>query len=159
MHRLNIVDWFIWLLTATLFLSPGRGLAQSSNSTSAGLSNGGFSSSAEENGPLTGISPANGKPTVVAIDPVYDFGAVYNGAVVKHTFRLKNSGTAPLVIKGVRTSCGCTTAQPTKNHLLPADDSAIAVNFDTASDRGPATRTVTVMTNDPGHHQLPLTMR
>jgi hypothetical protein len=59
----------------------------------------------------------------------------------------------------VRTSCGCTAAQPTRSQLLPGEESAIAVSFDTRSDHGPATRTITVFTNDPDHQQLQLTMR
>jgi hypothetical protein len=159
MYHLKFTRRLILLVVVALFVATGHGFAQSSDTSSTALSNGGFSSSPEDSGPLTGVSPANGHPAVAAIDPIYDFGAVYNGTAVKHTFKLKNTGTAPLVIKGVRTSCGCTAAQPTKTRLLPGEESAIAVNFDTASDHGPATRTITVMTNDPGHQQLQLTMR
>jgi len=150
---------------ATLFLliavplASTSGHAQSSGPSSP-LINGGFSSETNDTGgQLNALGASNGRPLVQATDPVYDFGAVYNGTTVKHTFRLKNAGTAPLTISGVRTSCGCTAAQPTKSHLLPGEDSAIAVSFDTHADHGPATRTITVLTNDPDHQQLQLTMR
>jgi hypothetical protein len=102
---------------------------------------------------------SNGHPQVQALDPVYDFGSVYSGTIVRHTFRLKNAGTAPLTISGVRTSCGCTAARPSKNQLLPGEETAIAVSFDTHTDNGPATRTITVFTTDPNHQQLQMTMR
>jgi uncharacterized protein DUF1573 len=152
---------------ATLFLLIGvplastGGYAQSSGPSSplSPLGNGGFSSETNDAGQLNAGGASNGHPLVQAIDPVYDFGGVYSGTTVKHTFRLKNAGTAPLTISGVRTSCGCTAAQPTKSHLLPGEDSAIAVSFDTRADHGPATRTITVFTNDSNHQQLQLTMR
>ena len=43
-------------------------------------------------------------------DPVYDFGKVNSGEVVKHEFVFTNIGTATLEIKDVRPGCGCTTA-------------------------------------------------
>src|SRR5215471_5267863 len=125
---------FIFVVTLILLAAalPGSmdGYAQSSGPSSS-LVNGGFSSETNEAGQLNTLSTSNGHPLVQALDPVYDFGRVYNGTTVKHTFRLKNAGTAPLTIGAVRTSCGCTAAQPTKSNLLPGEDSAIAVSFDT----------------------------
>ena len=148
----------ILLLLAVVLPGATGGYAQSSGPSSS-LENGGFSSEANEAGQLSTLNTSNGHPLVQALDPIYDFGHVYSGTMVKHTFRLKNAGTAPLTINSVRTSCGCTAAQPTKNKLLPGEDSAIAVSFDTRAEHGPATRTITVSTNDPGHQQLQLTMR
>src|SRR5207237_8439779 len=113
----------------------------------------------EAGGRLNTLGGSNGHPRAQAIDPVYDFREVYSGTTVKHTFRLKNSGTAPLTINAVRTSCGCTAAQPTKSQILPGEESDLAVTFDTRTDHGPATRTITVLTNDPSYQQLQLTMR
>jgi hypothetical protein len=148
----------LFLLGALLLRSTG-GYAQSSGASSS-LLNGGFSAATSDAGsPLNALGAANGHPLAQTLDPVFDFGAVYHGTIVKHTFRLKNAGTAQLTINSVRTSCGCTAAQPTKSNLLPGEESDVAVSFDTGSDRGPATRTITVFTNDPAHQQLQLTMR
>lgn len=157
MLRFNLEATLV-LLLAVLLASPG-GHAQSSG-PSTPLVNGGFSSETNEaGGQLNPLGAANGHPQVQAPGAVYDFGNVYNGTPVKHIFRLKNAGTAPLAINAVRTSCGCTAAQPTKSQLLPGEESSIAVSFDTRADHGPATRTITVFTNDPNHQQLQLTMR
>jgi hypothetical protein len=146
------------VLTAISLGSIGAD-AQSSGAPSS-LINGGFSSETSAAGSQLDTSgAANGHPVAQALDPVYDFGNVYRGTTVKHTFQLKNAGTGPLSISSVRTSCGCTAARPTKSELLPGEDSAIAVSFDTGADHGPATRTITVFTNDPAHQQLQLTMR
>jgi len=146
-------------LPAAVVLGSMAAYSQSSGPSSP-LTIGGFS--AEPNQPAGQFNvsaAASGHPKVLGIDPMFDFGNVYSGTTVKHTFRLKNAGTAPLTINGVRTSCGCTAAQPTKNQLLPGEESDIAASFDTRTDHGPATRTITVFTNDPVHQQLQLTMR
>jgi Protein of unknown function (DUF1573) len=156
--------WFniafkLCMATAIVALASTMASAQSSEPSSP-LLNGGFSSESNQAaGQLSAPGASNGHPQVQATDPVYDFGKVYSGTTVKHIFRLKNVGTAPLDISGVRTSCGCTAAQPTKKKLLPGEESDIAVTFDTRTDHGPATRTITVFTNDQGHQQLDLTMR
>lgn len=147
------------LLLVAILLAPSGDFAQSSGSSSP-LATGGFSSDMNNSvGQLAAPNAPNGRSQVQAIDPVYNFANVYSGTTVRHTFRLKNTGTAPLTIGPVRTSCGCTAAQPTKSQILPGEESDIAVTFDTRTDRGPAIRTITVFTNDPAHQQLQLTMR
>src|SRR5689334_139764 len=147
------------LLLAAAALAPATAYAQASGPSSA-LPNGGFSSDTNQGpGQLSTLGASSGHPQIQAIDPVYDFGRVYSGTMVKHTFTLKNAGTAPLTISAVRTSCGCTAARPTKSQILPGEESDIAVSFDTHTDHGPATRTITVITNDPTHQQLELTIR
>jgi Protein of unknown function (DUF1573) len=150
------------LCFAICLVAASSGGAQSSGPSSGPLSNGSFSADqGEAPGPLSGMTSesSGAHPAAKAIDPVYDFGAVYSGAVVKHIFKLKNTGGAPLTIGGVQSSCGCTAAQPTKSHILPDEESDIAVSFDTRGDHGPATRTITVFTNDPKQEQLQLTLR
>jgi hypothetical protein len=157
MFRFNFV--FLLFILPAIPLVSADSYAQSAGS-SAPLVNGGFSPDANEAaGQLAAPSASNGHTQIRAIDPVYNFGKVYAGTTVSHTFRLKNAGTAPLTISAVRTSCGCTAARPTKNQVLPGEESDIAVSFDTHAEHGPATRTITVFTNDPSHQQLQLTMR
>src|SRR2546430_279985 len=157
MFRFKITCGLV-LLTAFV-LASSSGDAQSPGA-SGPLANGGFSSEANDGAAQFAAPGASaGRPQLQAIDPIFNFGNVYSGTDVRHTFRLKNAGTAPLTINAVRTSCGCTAAQPTKNQILPGEESDLAVTFDTRTDHGPATRTITVLTNDPSYQQLQLTMR
>lgn len=145
------------ILAAALLASSA--LAQSGGQAENQLRAGGLSN---EPGRLSGLAGAvgtSGTPSVEVTAPVFDFGSAINGVPVKHVFRLKNVGTAPLIIGAVQTSCGCTAAQPTKNTVAPGEESDIAVTFDTRADKGPATRTITVFTNDPKHQQLSLTLK
>lgn len=108
---------------------------------------------------LSGTAPATGQPKIQLIDPNYNFGTVTNGVPVTHTFKVRNAGAGNLIIGAVNTSCGCTAARPTKTTLAPGEQSEIKVTFDTRFDKGPATRTITVLNNDPKDPQAELTMK
>jgi hypothetical protein len=109
---------------------------------------------------LEGIGGAtSGTPKAEVTGKVYDFGSVLNAVPVAHVFKIHNAGMGTLIIGGVQTSCGCTAAKPTRNQLAPGEDSDIAVTFDTRFDKGPATRTITVSTNDPAAKSIVLTIK
>jgi len=144
-------------------------VAQSPSGFGSGFSAGSASSSTSTNesgGTSGGLSPllqgaesSGGIPKAEAIDPMFNFGTAPSGPPVKHVFKIRNAGTGTLTIDGVTTSCGCTAAKPTKNSLAPGEESDIAVTFDTISEKGPSTRTITVVTNDPKQRQLDLTLK
>lgn len=45
---------------------------------------------------------AAGKPSPVVEQPKHDFGSVYAGTDITHTFNIENAGDAPLHLKSVR---------------------------------------------------------
>ena len=49
-------------------------------------------------------------PKIAFETPVYDFGKVKSGDLVKHTFTFTNTGDELLILTNVQPSCGCTTA-------------------------------------------------
>lgn len=137
---------------------PGRPYAQNAGSANQ-LPAGGLSNEPNGLSNLGGSASGSGLPSAQVATPTFDFGTVVNGVPVKHVFHVKNVGTGPLIIGAVQTSCGCTAAKPTKSTVAPGDESEIAVTFDTRSDKGPATRTITVATNDPHHQQFNLVLK
>lgn len=157
-----------WRLITTLGVAialsiPGLGAlgrAQNSNQLLAPLHDG---SSSDSGGlglsDLTSGGVSSTPPSLKVVNPTFDFGKVFQGTAVKHTFRLENAGAGPLIIGAVQTSCGCTVAQPTKKLVQPGDYSEIAATFDTTADKGPAQRIITVQTNDPLLKQLKLTLK
>ena len=104
-------------------------------------------------------APPGHAPKAVVSDPLYDFGSALEGTMVKHTFTIKNTGQGYLDIRGVKTSCGCTTGEPSKMHVAPGDTSEIAVAFDTHFQKGHQVRTITASTNDPDNPQVAMTMQ
>jgi hypothetical protein len=90
-----------------------------------------------------------GTPAIDFDERAHDFGLVTEGMPIKHTFQVKNPGTAPLVLSEVRTSCGCTAATLGGTTIPPGGSGPLEVTMDTHGQRGPGQRTITVAANDP----------
>jgi hypothetical protein len=103
-------------------------------------------------------APKGPQPKLELIDPTYNFGTVLNGKPVSHTFKLRNTGHAKLIIGQVLPSCGCTAAKPTRTELTPGESSEILVTLSTTALSGHSEHTVTIATNDPAHLMATLTM-
>ncbi|MGH8011581.1 MAG: DUF1573 domain-containing protein [Candidatus Binataceae bacterium] len=109
--------------------------------------------------PQAPVAPSQSAPKAVALNPTYDFGTTLNGNTIKHTFKIRNEGTGTLIIGGTTTSCGCTAAKPTKEHVAAGQESDIDVTFDTRGEKGSVERIITVFTNDPANAQLKMTLK
>ena len=151
------------LATGLALATASTARAQASAPAGNGLSaNGiGASSAAAPSSGLDGVGgvAAGGVPNAQVAEPNYDFGTASSGTTVAHVFKIRNSGTGTLIIGGVQTSCGCTAATPSKSTLAPGEESAIAVSFDTRFDKGAATRTITVFTNDLKAQKILMTLK
>ncbi|GAP67652.1 hypothetical protein BA6E_10195 [Bacteroidales bacterium 6E] len=79
----------------------------------------------------------------------YDFGDIKQGEKKEYTFELANKGKRDLVIRNVRSSCGCTAVSPSKNVIGAGETAPIKVVFDSTGKKGRQSKTVTVITNDP----------
>lgn len=77
----------------------------------------------------------------------HNYGKVKTGAVVKHTFKFKNTGTEPLLLTRVKASCGCTTPSYSKEPIPPGGEGFIDVSFNTAGKSGIQRKSVTVTSN------------
>lgn len=76
-------------------------------------------------------------------------GRVYEGRAIRREFLLRNSGKDTLLIDSVRTSCGCTFAEPSTRRLGPGGEARLAVTFDTKDITGKFTRQIFIGSNDP----------
>ena len=89
-------------------------------------------------------------PKAVFTKDVHDFGKVDESAgSVTCEFTFKNTGTAPLLIQRVQTTCGCTTPDYTKEPVLPGKTGVIKVTYSTTGRPGIFTKEITVFTNVP----------
>ena len=80
---------------------------------------------------------------------IFDFGDIKPGSKVEHTFNLKNAGKKELLIRDVKSSCGCTAVSPSKNVVAANESVPLKVVFDSAGKSGRQNKTITVITNDP----------
>ncbi len=101
-------------------------------------------------------------PALRAASPNFQFGSVFEGALVRHTFELQSSGTADLVVSKIKPGCGCTAADPIAvgedgarrayevgTPLPPGARLELDVTFDTYAKAGSHAKSINVYCNDP----------
>jgi len=88
-------------------------------------------------------------PQVTYDNESFDFGDIKPNAKVEHTFNLKNIGKRDLLIRDVKSSCGCTAVSPSKNMVASNESVPLKVVFDSTGKSGRQNKTITVITNDP----------
>ena len=79
----------------------------------------------------------------------YDMGIVAENETKKQKVLLKNTGDVPFVIKGITTSCDCTTAEYDWKEIAPDEQKEMVVSYK-GEEPGDFWRTVTVYGNIPG---------
>ncbi|MDY3090347.1 MAG: DUF1573 domain-containing protein [Porphyromonas sp.] len=80
--------------------------------------------------------------------PEHDFGVIKEAdGKVTHTFIVKNTGTAPLVITRVVTTCGCTTPKYDAEPIAPGKEGKIVVSYNPAGRPGQFVKTIAVYSN------------
>lgn len=91
--------------------------------------------------------------TIAFNEELHDFGNLPRGANVYHEFEVTNTGTIPLVISNVQTSCGCDVPSWEKNVILPGKKGKIGYRYD--SNRiGPINKTMTITGNFEGGQKV-----
>ncbi len=87
---------------------------------------------------------------VASFDPkTFDFGEMNQGDKKDCSFTLTNDGKSELIIRRVRSSCGCTAVAPSKKVIAPGESAPINVTFNSRGKRGRQSKSITVITNDP----------
>ena len=75
----------------------------------------------------------------------YDFGRILEDkGVVSHTFTFTNTGTEPLVVTNVRTTCGCTVPSWTVDPVLPGAEGFVEIAFDPKKHQGAFHKTIQI---------------
>lgn len=80
-------------------------------------------------------------------EKAFDFGDVQQGNQVSHSFKFQNTGTEPLMILQVQTTCGCTAPEWPKKPIPPGQTAEIVVNFNSSKKVGRQNKIITVYTN------------
>jgi hypothetical protein len=85
--------------------------------------------------------------TVQWLDSARDMGQITEGQKLEVSFRFKNTGSKPLVIKNVHASCGCTVPEVPKEPIAPGEEGIIKGLFDSQGKVGKNNKTLTVEAN------------
>ena len=75
-----------------------------------------------------------------------DYGVIEKGSDGIRVFEFTNTGTAPLIISKVSSSCGCTIPKKPEEAILPGKTGEIQVKYDTKR-VGPIRKAITVISN------------
>jgi Protein of unknown function (DUF1573) len=79
------------------------------------------------------------------------------GDTLRFTFKSVNTGEAPLFIREVRASCGCTVPQYTRTAVAPGDTAFVHMAVGVAGRSGMTNKSLDVFCNtEPDHHTLSL---
>lgn len=89
-------------------------------------------------------------------DPNHDFGTVAKAATTEHRFYFTNTFNSPIHVKGVRTSCGCTTPSVVTDTVQPGETGCILAVFNTKTHSGARAATVTVTFDKPSFAEVQL---
>ena len=93
------------------------------------------------------VASDTGRAIISFSEYEHDFGKVDTGEKIGYIFTYTNSGTGPLVINAVSTSCGCTVPKYDKKPMSPGEKSSLEVVFNTAGYEGIQSKTITVQSN------------
>lgn len=86
-------------------------------------------------------------PHITIEEKEFEFGDINQGDKVDHTFVIKNSGTAPLILSNVLVTCGCTATDWPKDPIMPGKEAEIAVTFNSAGKLGMQSKAITILSN------------
>lgn len=86
-------------------------------------------------------------PQITFEESEYNFGDIKQGEEVEHVFTFKNTGKVPLVLSNVRTTCGCTASEWTKQPVAPGKTGQVKVTFNSAGKMGVQNKAITVISN------------
>ncbi|QSE99083.1 DUF1573 domain-containing protein [Fulvivirga lutea] len=86
-------------------------------------------------------------PEITFQEEQFDFGDIHQGDKVEHVFAFENTGTEPLIITNVQTTCGCTAPNWPRDPVAPGQSSEIKVVFNSTGKMGRQHKVITVVSN------------
>ncbi len=90
---------------------------------------------------------SNGNAGILSFDnEEIDFGTINQNDNGVRTFKFTNTGSSPIVITNVKTSCGCTVPTYSKEPIMAGASGEIEIKYDT-NRLGVFTKTITIISN------------
>jgi hypothetical protein len=97
--------------------------------------------------PAAEVKPEGPLPVAQFERVEHDFGTVTEGNKVTYTYKLTNSGEAPLIIQSAQPSCGCTVPTFSQEPIPVGGTGFVTAEFDTSGKPGINNKTITVTSN------------
>lgn len=86
-------------------------------------------------------------PAIEFNETEHDFGTIPNGIPVTTVFTYKNTGSSPLVVSDVKSTCGCTVPSDYTREVMPGETGKFTVEFDGKGNGNQVSKTITMTTN------------
>lgn len=94
------------------------------------------------------LSAQQKKAVISAKETIYDFGEIKEAdGKVSHTFKIDNTGDAPLVLTRVIASCGCTTPEWTKEPIAPGKSGDVKITYNPDGRPGVFAKAISIYSN------------
>ena len=94
------------------------------------------------------VAMTTGGPRFVLMEPIIDYGDIHDFEKRSTQVAFVNGGNAPLNVKQVQPTCGCTTVKLEKTVFAPGEGESITLNF-SPKGTGQQSKIVKIHTNDP----------
>lgn len=98
-------------------------------------------------------------PKVVFGNTIFNFGEINEGESKSYKFTFKNEGKSDLVIRKLKSSCGCAVAKMDSRIIKAGQSSVINVTFNSKGKSGKQHKTITIITNDPKKPKVTLRVK
>lgn len=92
---------------------------------------------------------ASGRPVISVFEKEFDLGKVDEGQEFRHSFKIRNEGDKPLIIKTAFSTCGCTVPTIKRREIPPGEEGDLEVLLDTAMKQGHVSKPIEIRSNDP----------
>ncbi len=86
-------------------------------------------------------------PEIKFVEPTHDFGDITQGDKVEYVFAFSNTGTEPLILSRVLTTCGCTAPSWPREPIAPGEKAEMKVSFNSTGKMGMQNKVITVISN------------
>ncbi len=86
-------------------------------------------------------------PRITFEEKSHDFGDIQQGDKVSYTFKFTNTGTQPLVIAKVETTCGCTATHWTKDPIEPGKTGELSATFNSTGKKSTQRKVIKIYSN------------
>ncbi len=96
---------------------------------------------------LLTLTAAQAQGVMTFGEKTHDFGTLREGDPATHEFVFTNTGNQPIVISGVKASCGCTTPAWTKDPVLPGQKGKITAAYSSQGRPGAFHKSISVTSN------------
>lgn len=98
------------------------------------------------------------QPVAEAEAPAYNFGVMEVGSTLSHSFTIHNKGQAPLKLNKGNTTCKCTLSHLEDSQIAPGASGSVTLEWQGKGEIGPFRQTADILTNDPIHPKLALSV-